>query len=137
MVLLLATGSFRERVTALVDKWNTGAEAARTGEGSGSAASGSAEKPLPLKCQLWAAVAAQLVEQGVDEPVKSTLLATPHTAIEASYIKPSQDSDRPLTFALLIRDNLEGLNTRAALSSRAAQTAVAKTAEGVWPPLDL
>ena len=41
----------------------------------------------------------------------------------------------PLTFTLFFRNNLEGLDTRAALSSRAAQAGVAKTAEGMWPPL--
>ena len=41
----------------------------------------------------------------------------------------------PLTFTLFFRNNLEGLDTRAALSSRAAQAAVAKTAGGMWPPL--
>eukprot|EP00439_Symbiodinium_sp_Y106_P001096 s8609_g1.t1 len=100
LVLVLAAGSFIERVVALVDKWNTGAEAARAGAGSGASASGRGDRPEPLKCQLWAAVAEQLVEQGVWEPVRSTLLATPASAIEASFIKPAQDADRPLTFTL-------------------------------------
>ena len=38
--------------------------------------------------------------RGVWEPVRSTLLATPASAIEASFIKPAQDADRPLTFTL-------------------------------------
>ena len=121
LVVVLATGVFRDRVTALVDEWNKGAEAARAGAGAsaGAGSSGGGDgRPPPLKFQLWTAVASQLAAQGLEDPVRTTLDATPPSAIEATYIKPAQDSDRPLVFTVLFRNNLEGLNARAALASQ-------------------
>ena len=140
LVVVLATGVFRGRVTALVDEWNKGAEAARAGAGAsaGAGPSGGGDgRPPPLKFQLWTAVASQLAAQGLEDPVRTTLDATPPSAIEATYIKPAQDSDRPLVFTVLFRNNLEGLNARAALASNAVGKVVGKSQDGTWPPCGL
>ena len=66
----------------LVDKWNAGAEAAR--EGAEASAWGRVKwRPPLLKFQLWSAVASQLSAQGLEDPVHTTLDATPQSAIEA------------------------------------------------------
>ena len=128
LVLVLATGSFRERVVALVDKWNTGVEAARAGAGSGASASGGGDRPEPLKCQLWAAVAEQLVERGVGEPLSGAHFWPP---LPAPSRRPSSS-----------RHRMQTDRSRSHSSSRATwrgshKLAVAKSAEGVWPPCGL
>lgn len=156
LVLCFASGEFRERVLDLLREWDRGAAAARStrggsaeGAGGGAAALGSADSagtgtgarppaPEPLKMQLHRAVVDQLIAQGVTDPVKSTLQATPTSALEACNCRmPDEiDASKPFIFTLLYRPNLEGLAARGALDSLAVKEAVSKKM-GAWPPLGI
>ena len=155
LVLAFCAGPFKERVLELLRNWEVGAAAAgqaAVGEGGGAGAgamagveagSGSAgmevavDRPPPLKFQLWGAMVAQLVVQGVVDPVKTTLLSTPISAVEAvQYRIPSEPSDLPFMFTMLFKPNLEGLAARAALDSASVRNAIAK-GNGTWPELGI
>ena len=155
LVLVFCASGFKERVLELLRNWEVGAAAARhaaeggkTGVVAGAASGGeagsssagrevAAERPPPLKFQLWGAMVAQLVAQGVEEPVKTTLLSTPVSAVEAvQYRIPEEPNDSPFIFTMLFKPNLEGLAARAALDSVTVRNAIAKR-NGSWPDLGI
>ena len=122
---------------------------AKEGAGGGDAAVGSSDTagtgsgarlptPEPLKVQLHRAVVEQLVQQGLCDPVKTTLQTTPTSALEACNCRMPEEVDpnKPLIFTLLYRPNIEGLAARGALDSLAVKEAVSKKL-GSWPPLGI
>ena len=71
------------------------------------------------------------------DPVETTLLSTPISAVEAvQYRIPSEPSDLPFIFTMLFKPNLEGLAARAALDSASVCNAIAKR-NGTWPELGI
>ena len=111
LVVVLATGVFRDRVTALVDEWNKGAEAARAGAGAGSSGGGDG-RPPPCGQQLlanwqpreWRTRCAPLSMQRRRVPSRPRTSSRPRTAIALWFLLCcSGTTSRGSTLGLLLR----------------------------------
>lgn len=128
-LLAFCSQGLRQQVLELKDKWDRGAQTARTQGVS------VAERPPPLKYQMFEQIIGALEAQGLSGEPLAEIKSIECTAIEALFVNvPANGQVAILTF--LFRPTHEGLQALDLFSRPAVREAIRKR-DGQWPACGL